>query len=167
MVAVEPPGARVTRRAALGVARRDLQPLGEAPLAALAQGRRAVRGAQAQAPRGGLRPATRRRGERPSPQPAPAATPAGSRRADPAWRATALSGLVLSARSSLALASSERDPRLVAAALAAGIVPIVVALLAPGAARALRSADGRSLLAAAALVAAPLGGLRSCAGSAS
>jgi signal transduction histidine kinase len=87
------------------------------------------------------------------------AAPAGSRRADPAWRAAALSGLILIAALALATATSGRDLRLVAVALAAGILPVAVALLAPGAVRALRGADGRSLLAAAALVGAPLAGL--------
>ena len=87
------------------------------------------------------------------------AAPARSRRADPAWRATALSGLVLLSALALANSTSGRDARLVAVALAAGILPIAVALLVPGALRALRSADGRSLLAAAALVGAPLAGL--------
>ena len=83
------------------------------------------------------------------------AAPGRARRADPAWRATALAGLVLIAALALATAASGREARLAAVALAAGIPPIAVALLAPGAIRALRGADGRSLLAAAALVGAP------------
>jgi signal transduction histidine kinase len=76
--------------------------------------------------------------------------------ADPAWRATALGGLVLVAALTLATATSTRGARSVAVALAIGALPVAAALLAPGAARALRGADGRSLLAAAALVATPL-----------
>jgi signal transduction histidine kinase len=87
------------------------------------------------------------------------APPPRSRRADPAWRATALSGLLLIVALALATATSGSDARLVAVALAAGIVPVAVALPAPGVVRALRGADGRSLLAAAALVGAPLCGL--------
>ena len=90
---------------------------------------------------------------------APVTAPARTRRSDPAWRATAAAGTILVAALALALGTSDRDPRLVAMALAAGVVPIVAALLVPGAVRVLRGADGRPVLAAAALVGAPLGGL--------
>lgn len=79
-----------------------------------------------------------------------------ARWADPAWRATAASGLILLAALLLALLAHAGGARIAAVALAAGVLPIAVALLAPGALRAMRGADGRSLLAAVALVGAPL-----------
>ena len=87
-----------------------------------------------------------------------AITAAGRERwADPAWRVSALSGLVLLAALALASAARTADARVSAVALAAGVVPVSVTLLAPGLIRALRGSDGRALLAAAALLAgAPL-----------
>ena len=70
---------------------------------------------------------------------------------------TAGSGVVL--LGALVLAGSARgaESRIGAVAAAIGVIPVCVALLAPGAVRALRGGDGRSLLGAAALLlAAPL-----------
>jgi signal transduction histidine kinase len=81
-----------------------------------------------------------------------------ARWADPAWRATALSGLVLLGALVLANTAEGHDARIAAVALAAGVVPVAVAMLVPSAVRALRSIDGGSLLAAGLLVGAPLAG---------
>jgi signal transduction histidine kinase len=77
-----------------------------------------------------------------------------ARCADPIWRLSAAGGVVL--LGALVLASSARgtDARVVAVAVAAGVLAVCVALLVPGAVRALRGGDGRSLLGAAALLAA-------------
>jgi signal transduction histidine kinase len=77
--------------------------------------------------------------------------------ADPAWRVSALGGLVLLAALVLASAARATDARVAAVALAAGVLAVSVAMLAPGAVHALRGGDGRALLGAAALLAgAPL-----------
>jgi signal transduction histidine kinase len=75
---------------------------------------------------------------------------------DPAWRSTALAGTVLVAALVLALAAGGVTPRVVAVALAAGVLPALAALLGPGAVRSLRRSDGRALVAAGALVGLPL-----------
>jgi signal transduction histidine kinase len=72
---------------------------------------------------------------------------AGTRRwGDPAWRATALAGVALCAALALALAADSGSARAVALALAAGALPLVVAVLGPGAVRALRGTGGRALV---------------------
>lgn len=65
---------------------------------------------------------------------------------DATWRATALTGLVLLAALALALGGRSAGPRTVSVALAAAVLPLIVAVLGPGAVRSLRSAGGRPLL---------------------
>lgn len=75
---------------------------------------------------------------------------------DPAWRATALIGVVLLAALVLALAARDGAARAAAVAMAAGVLPLVALVLGPPAVRRLRSAEGGALLAAIAVGAAAL-----------
>jgi signal transduction histidine kinase len=65
---------------------------------------------------------------------------------DPAWRASALVGAALLGALVIALEAQGNGSRAAALALAAGTLPAIVAVLGPGAVRALRSGEGRALL---------------------
>ncbi|MBB4661455.1 sensor histidine kinase [Conexibacter arvalis] len=69
-----------------------------------------------------------------------------ARLGDPAWRATAVTGLALLAALALALVAHDRGPRVAAVAVAAGTLPVVALVLVPRAVRHLRGDAGRSLL---------------------
>jgi signal transduction histidine kinase len=68
-----------------------------------------------------------------------------TRLGDPAWRATALTGVVLLGALALALLAHAEGPRIAAVGLAVGVLPVVALVLIPPALRRLRSAEGRSL----------------------
>lgn len=73
------------------------------------------------------------------------AQPLARRTADPAWRATALAGLLLLGALVIALAGRSDSVRVAAVGLAVGPLPVVALVLGPAAVRRLRSAEGRSL----------------------
>ena len=69
-----------------------------------------------------------------------------ARLADPAWRATAVTGALLLAALVLALVARGEGLRVAAVGLAVGALPVVALVLGPRAVERLRSAEGRSTL---------------------
>lgn len=87
-----------------------------------------------------------------APEPAPAHAPWR----DPAWRTTALIGTLLLGALVLALAARDSGARVASIAIAVAALPLVAALLGPGAVRRLRGTDGAALLSALPLLGLPL-----------